>query len=173
MLKKFLPEEHVNSILDIQPEMLKNRGIKGIITDLDNTLVAWNEANMTPELAKWFAALQKAGIAVMILSNNKKKRVERFSAEANIPFIFRARKPLPHAFKRAMKKMNLTKDELVVIGDQIMTDVWGGNQIGAHTILVAPITSTDGWMTRFNRRLEHLVLSKMRQKGWVTWEDSR
>lgn len=172
MLKKFLPEAHVNSVLEISPEMLKEKGIRGIITDLDNTLIAWNKAKMTPELAKWFADLQQSGIAVMILSNNGKNRVSRFSAEARVPCIFRARKPLPYAFRHAMKKMGLKKDELVVIGDQIMTDVWGGNQIGAHTILVAPITTSDGWMTRFNRQMEKIIMSRMRRKGWVTWEDS-
>ncbi|RYL91611.1 YqeG family HAD IIIA-type phosphatase [Sporolactobacillus sp. THM7-4] len=171
MLEKLLPEEHVNSILDIQPEELKKRGIKGVLTDLDNTLVAWNEAHLTPELVKWFAAFKEAGISVMILSNNNERRVKKFSDQADIPYIYRARKPLPFAFKRAMKKMNLSKEELVVIGDQIMTDVWGGNQIGAHTILVAPVASTDGWATKMNRRMERMVLSRMRRKGWIKWED--
>lgn len=171
MLKKFLPDEHVENILDIQPEMLKKRGIKGLVTDLDNTLVAWNEPNITPQLIAWFSSLKKAGISVMIMSNNSEKRVKLFSHPADIPYIFRARKPLPFAFKRAMRIMNVKKDELVVVGDQLMTDVWGGNQVGAHTILVAPIASTDGWATKLNRHLERFILSLMRRKGWLKWEE--
>lgn len=171
MLKKFLPDEHVENILDIQPEGLKKRGIRGLITDLDNTLVAWNEANMTPELLKWFASLEGAGIAVMILSNNSERRVKIFSEPAQVPYIYRAQKPLSHAFRRAMKEMNLKQDQLVVIGDQLMTDVWGGNRIGAHTILVAPVASGDSWMTKVNRRMERFILSRMRRRGWLKWEE--
>ncbi|MDD9147620.1 MULTISPECIES: YqeG family HAD IIIA-type phosphatase [unclassified Sporolactobacillus] len=171
MLKKFLPDEHVESILAIRPEELKKRGVRGLITDLDNTLVAWNESHMTPELVKWFASFKKAGISVMILSNNNEKRVRTFSEPAQVPYIFRARKPFASAFRRAMKEMNLREDELVVAGDQIMTDVWGGNRIGAHTILVVPVTSSDGWATKFSRQMERLILSLMRRRGWLKWED--
>lgn len=171
MLKLFLPEEHVASILDIKPEMLKKRGIRGLITDLDNTLVAWNEASITPELVSWFASLEQAGIATMVLTNNSERRVKAFIGTSNIPYVFRAKKPLLVGFKRAMTKMNLRKDELVVVGDQIMTDIWGGNRIGVHTILVVPIAANDGWLTRLNRLAERLILSQMRRRGWLKWED--
>ncbi|MFX3616019.1 MAG: YqeG family HAD IIIA-type phosphatase [Sporolactobacillus sp.] len=171
MLKLFLPEEHVDSILDIKPEMLKSRGIRGLITDLDNTLVAWDVASITPELVAWFASLQQAGIATMILTNNSERRVKAFTGTAKIPYVFRAKKPLSVGFKRAMHLMNLQRDELVVVGDQIMTDIWGGNRIGAHTILVVPISANDGWATRLNRLVERFILSRMRRRGWLKWED--
>lgn len=171
VLRYFLPDEHVNNIFDIRPEELKKKGIKGLITDLDNTLVAWNEPQMTPELVQWFAALRKSGIEAMILSNNSEHRVKAFSAPAQIPYIYRANKPLSYGFRRAMKRMNLTRDELVVVGDQIMTDVWGANKVGLHTILVAPIASSDAWTTKFNRRIERFILSRMRKRGWLKWEE--
>ncbi|WP_100488660.1 YqeG family HAD IIIA-type phosphatase [Sporolactobacillus pectinivorans] len=171
MLKKFLPDEHVESILDIQPEMLKKKGIKGLITDLDNTLVAWNEAHMTPRLARWFDSLRNADISVMIVSNNNERRVKTFSAPAKIPYICRARKPLAHGFKRAIREMNLNKDEIVVVGDQIVTDVLGGNQFGLHTILVVPVASNDAWFTKINRTVERIILSQMRRRGWLKWEE--
>ncbi|MCO7175652.1 YqeG family HAD IIIA-type phosphatase [Sporolactobacillus kofuensis] len=171
MLKNFLPDEHVASILDIQPKMLKKRGIKALVTDLDNTLVAWDEPDITPELVSWFSSVKDAGISVMILSNNNEKRVKRFSHSADLQYIFRARKPLPFAFIRAMRMMKVKKDELVVVGDQLMTDIWGGNSAGARTILVTPIASTDGWGTKMNRYLERMIMSQMRRKGWIKWEE--
>ncbi|MFT8310016.1 MAG: YqeG family HAD IIIA-type phosphatase [Sporolactobacillus sp.] len=171
VLRKFLPEEHVETILDIKPDKLKQRGIKALVTDLDNTLIAWNESDVTPQLVRWFSSLEKAGISVMILSNNSEKRVKLFSNSAGVSYIYRARKPLPFAFRRAMKIMNVTRDQMVVVGDQLMTDVWGGNQVGAHTILVTPIASTDGRATKMNRHLERFIFSLMRRKGWLKWEE--
>ncbi|MCO7126364.1 YqeG family HAD IIIA-type phosphatase [Sporolactobacillus shoreicorticis] len=171
MLRKFLPDEHVESILDIKPDKLRQRGVKALVTDLDNTLIAWNEKGTTPQLVHWFSSLKKVGISVMILSNNSEKRVKLFSDSAGVSYIYRARKPLPFAFRRAMRIMKVTGDEMVVVGDQLMTDVLGGNQVGAHTILVTPIASTDGWATKMNRHLERFILSLMRRKGWLKWEE--
>jgi HAD superfamily phosphatase (TIGR01668 family) len=171
LLGLFLPNEHVKSIYEINAEDLKERGIKGIITDLDNTLVEWDRPNATPELKKWFQSLLDSNINVTIVSNNNKERVEAFASPVNIPFIFRARKPMRNAFNQALKKMNLKAEEVVVIGDQLLTDVLGGNRIGLHTILVVPVTQTDGLITKFNRRIERSILKKLRQKGLIQWEE--
>lgn len=171
MLKNFLPDQHVKSIFEITPKSLKEKGIKGIITDLDNTLVEWDRPNATPNLIKWFEEMQKENILVTIVSNNNEKRVKAFSEPLKIPFIFQARKPMGKAFRKALKDMNLSKDEAVVIGDQLLTDVLGGNRNGFHTILVVPVASTDGLVTRFNRKIERRILNWFRKKGMLAWED--
>lgn len=171
MLKQFLPNEHVKSILDISPEELKSRGIKGIITDLDNTLVEWDRPLATPQLIKWFEEIKKHKIRVTIVSNNNEARVKAFSDPLQIPFIFKARKPLGPAFRRAIAQMGITKDEAVVIGDQLLTDVLGGNRSGFHTILVVPVAQTDGFWTKFNRFAERRILNWFRKKGMLQWED--
>ncbi|MFC4404048.1 YqeG family HAD IIIA-type phosphatase [Gracilibacillus xinjiangensis] len=171
MLKKFLPNEHVKSVLDITPAKLKEMGIKGVITDLDNTLVAWNVKDATPEIINWFKEMKKYEIKVTIISNNDQERVSVFSEPLEAPYVYSARKPLIHAFKRAAKEMNLAKEDIVVIGDQLMTDVLGGNFAGFHTILVVPIVKTDGKITRLNRMMERRILNWMRKKGMITWED--
>lgn len=171
MLKLFLPNEHVKSIFDIQPDYLKLKGIKGIITDLDNTLVAWDKKDATPEVYKWLENMKDHDIKVMIISNNNRDRVTIFSEPLKTPFVFDARKPLSRAFKKAAKEMELTKDEVVVIGDQLLTDVLGGNFAGFYTILVVPIVETDGKVTRFNRKIERRILSYMRKKGKISWEE--
>lgn len=171
MLKQFLPDEHVKSILEISPDQLKSRGIKGIITDLDNTLVEWDRPNATPALIKWFEELKKKDILVTIVSNNNKERVRAFADPLDIPFIFQARKPLAKAFKKAITQMGIKKEEAVVIGDQLLTDVLGGNRSGFHTILVVPVAQTDGFFTKFNRFAERRILNWFRKKGMVSWED--
>ncbi|MEH7353234.1 YqeG family HAD IIIA-type phosphatase [Neobacillus drentensis] len=171
MLKQFLPDEHVKSILDISPEELKSRGVKGIITDLDNTLVEWDRPLATPQLIKWFDEIKKHNILVTIVSNNNEERVKAFSDPLNIPFIFRARKPMGPAFYKAISQMGIKKEEAVVIGDQLLTDVLGGNRSGFHTILVVPVAQTDGFWTKFNRFVERRILNWFRKKGMLQWED--
>lgn len=171
MLEHFLPNEHVKSILDIKPIELKEKGIKGIITDLDNTLVEWDRPNATPQLIKWFDEIRKENILVTIVSNNNEERVKAFSDPLQIPFIFRARKPMMPAFHKALSKMGIKKDEAVVIGDQLLTDVLGGNRSGFHTILVVPVAQTDGFFTKFNRFAERRLLNWFRKKGMLQWED--
>jgi hypothetical protein len=171
LFKKFLPDRHVKSILDIKPEELKKHHIKGIITDLDNTLVAWYEPEATPALKTWFQEMKAAGIKVTVVSNNSENRVKAFCAPLDVPFISKARKPLTKSFRRAIEKMGLKKDEVVVIGDQLMTDVWGARRLGVYTILVVPVAMTDGFMTRLNRKIERQILNHLRKKGLIYWED--
>lgn len=171
MLKKFLPDEHVKSILDISPAELKAKGIKGIITDLDNTLVEWDRPNATPQLIKWFEEIKQEEILVTIVSNNNEQRVKAFSDPLQIPFIFQARKPMTRAFNKALSQMSIKKEETVVIGDQLLTDVLGGNRSGFHTILVVPVAQTDGFITKFNRFAERRIMNWFRRKGLIQWED--
>lgn len=171
MLSKFLPNEHVKSIFKIDPVSLRQKGIKGIITDLDNTLVAWDVKNATPEIIQWFKEMKEQDIKVTIISNNKQERVKLFSEPLDTPFVYSARKPLSQAFKSAAREMELKKEEIVVIGDQLLTDVLGGNSAGFYTILVVPIVETDEKLTQFNRKIERRILSYMRKKGKISWEE--
>ncbi len=171
MLNNFLPDQFVKNIFEITPELLKEKGVKGIITDLDNTLVEWDRPLATPKIIEWFEDMKKNNIKVTIVSNNKEGRVKSFSAPLNIPFIFAARKPMGKAFNRALMQMELSKAEAVVIGDQLLTDVLGGNRSGFHTILVVPVAQTDGFATRINRKIERRILNWFRKKGKLTWED--
>ncbi|KKE80571.1 YqeG family HAD IIIA-type phosphatase [Oceanobacillus caeni] len=171
MLSRFLPNKYVKSIFDIQPESLKDKGIKGIITDLDNTLVAWDVEHATPEVIEWFNLMKEHDIKITIISNNNVDRVKVFSEPLDTPFIYSARKPLKRAFKKVQKNMGLKKEEIVVIGDQVLTDVLGGNSAGLYTILVVPIVQTDGKITRINRKIERIILKKLRNQGKISWEE--
>lgn len=173
MIKLFLPNEYVDSVFEITPAKLKEQGIKAIITDLDNTLVEWDRKNATPKLIEWLEGMQKEGILVTIVSNNNQLRVEAFSDPIGVPFIYHARKPMGRAFRRAIRDMNVKKDETVVIGDQLMTDVLGGNLNKLYTILVVPVAKTDGFFTKFNRIIERRLLNFFKRKNMIQWEDKK
>ncbi|MCJ7841803.1 YqeG family HAD IIIA-type phosphatase [Lederbergia sp. NSJ-179] len=172
MLNKFLPGEYVKSIYHISPFVLKEKGIKGIITDLDNTLVEWDRPNATPKLIEWLNEMKRHHIKITIVSNNNEERVRIFSDPLNIPFISKARKPMRAAFKKALFKMGLEREETVIIGDQLLTDIFGGNRMGFHTILVMPVANSDGFFTQFNRKIERRIMANFKRKGLIDWEDS-
>lgn len=171
LYKKFMPDEYVKDIFHISPDSLKEKGIKGIMTDLDNTLVEWDRPEATPEIIEWIRSMEQAGLQVTILSNNKELRVKAFCDPIGAPFICAARKPLRKSFTRALSMMGLKKEEVVMVGDQLMTDILGGNRFGVHTILVVPVASSDGFFTKFNRMMERRIMGKLKRSGMIEWEE--
>lgn len=166
-----MPNEYVKDIFHVKPEILKEKGIKGIITDLDNTLVEWDRPGATPEIIKWIEGMREAGILVTIVSNNNETRVKNFSDPLGIPFIHDARKPLNKSFVAARKLMGLRKEETVMIGDQLLTDILGGNRKGLYTILVVPVATSDAFFTKFNRMIERRIMAGLKRRGMITWEE--
>ena len=171
MYNYFLPDEYVKDIFQITPEKLKEKGIKGIITDLDNTLVEWDRPEATPEIIEWIKSMTDAGIQVTIVSNNNEMRVKTFCDPLGAPFICEARKPMRKSFKKALTAMGIRKEEAVMIGDQLMTDILGGNRKGLHTILVVPVANSDGFFTKFNRMMERRIMAGLKRKGMIKWEE--
>jgi HAD superfamily phosphatase (TIGR01668 family) len=165
LLNKLLPRLQVKTIYDIDLNALWEQGIRGIITDLDNTLVGAKAPLATPELVDWLKVVAQLGFQVVIVSNNNRIRVTKFAEPLSLPFIFRAKKPTSAAFRKAIHLMKLQPDQTVVIGDQMMTDVLGGNRMGLYTVLVLPIERRDeGFFTKvINRSLEKVALTWMRR----------
>ncbi|HTG71890.1 MAG TPA: YqeG family HAD IIIA-type phosphatase [Candidatus Udaeobacter sp.] len=172
MFERLLPHMRVNTVYEINLDELHARGVRGIITDLDNTLVGAKEALATPELVQWLDYVRSRGFQVVIVSNNNETRVGKFAAPLNIPYIHAARKPAGKSFRKALSVLRLSAEHTVVIGDQMLTDVLGGNRMGLYTILVTPIAPADeGIMTRVNRRIERFALTRLRKKGlWYEGE---
>lgn len=163
MLKKLVPRQSVHTIYDIDANHLWDFGVRGIITDLDNTLVGARDPHATPELIEWLNRLQKMGFKVVIVSNNNHGRVSAFAEPLGIPFIHRAKKPWNISFHKAMKLLGTSARQTAVIGDQMLTDVLGGNRMGLYTILVQPIAIHDeGFFTRINRRIEKWATARMK-----------
>lgn len=171
MYSFLLPNEFVTSIFEVTPEKLTNLGIKGIITDLDNTLVEWDRADATVELVAWFEMMREAGIKIIIASNNNEARVRAFAEPHGIPFIYRAKKPLGKAYYDAMVQLRLRRDEVAMMGDQLLTDVMGAKRQKIYTFLVRPVADSDGLVTKFNRFVERRVYNDLKRKGQYPWQD--
>jgi len=164
VLKKLYPDRYIRSIYDIDLVDLKAAGIKGVILDLDNTIIARNSSVAPSELKLWIEGLKSEDIKACILSNNWKARVSSIASQIELPLVARAAKPRVGAFKRAMQVLGTTSNETVVVGDQIFTDIFGGNLAGLRTILVTPVSNHEAFHTKILRHLERLVMKRWNQK---------
>lgn len=165
MFSKYKPTWMIEAIYQITPEQLKKKGIKAVLTDLDNTLIAWNNPDGTKELLNWIQTMKEASIPVIVVSNNKAERIHRVVEQLGLDYVARALKPTQKGFKEVEKKFSLPKESLVMVGDQIMTDIRGANGAGIRSILVKPVVETDAWNTKFNRRLEKIVMRQLKKKN--------
>ncbi|RQD77554.1 MAG: YqeG family HAD IIIA-type phosphatase, partial [Candidatus Syntrophonatronum acetioxidans] len=154
MLKLLCPDVYLESIYDLDLEKLKKNGIKGIITDLDNTLISWGDNTIYPSLDQWFEKLKKEGFKICIVSNNSPDRVSTFAEKFNIPAVSGAAKPRRKPFRRALEELEIKPEEAAVLGDQVFTDVLGGNRLGLFTILVIPVSPREFIGTRVVRQME-------------------
>jgi HAD superfamily phosphatase (TIGR01668 family) len=172
LFKMLLPKLRVKTVFDINLEDLYATGYRGIITDLDNTLVGAKAPLAHPELITWFKLVKKMGFELIIVSNNHLERVSAFATPLDIQFVHDARKPSLKPFQKAVNMMGLSNTETIMVGDQMLTDVFGGNRLGLFTVLVQPISVQDeGWTTRINRRVERFALKRLRKKGlWLEEE---
>jgi len=165
MLKLFYPRIYVKSILDIPLDKLKELKIKAFILDLDNTVTEWNSNHVRNEIAEWFAMIKREGFKACILSNNYEQRVQAIAENLGIPFIHRAQKPRRKSFYRAISLLGVTPQETAVIGDQIFTDILGGNRAGLFTILVAPLNRKEFLGTKISRSFEYFLLRRLKKKA--------
>lgn len=160
-MKYLLPSMYVESIYHIDLAKLRARGIDTIISDLDNTLVPWVENKVNPELKQWLENLKAQGFKVCLVSNALERRIAHFRTELNVPGLSRANKPSRKAFRQALALLGSRPETTAMIGDQVFTDVLGGNRLGLFTILVVPLSDRDFFMTRIVRIFERWVLRHM------------
>lgn len=173
MLNSFKPTWMVESIYQITPEQLKKANIKAVLTDLDNTLIAWNNPEATEETIQWIERMKQHDIKVIILSNNSKKRVGKVASLLELDFIASAMKPLTRGFNKAIKVYSFPKEEWLMVGDQIITDIKGANNAGFKSVLVKPILDSDAWNTRLNRFVELKIMNYLIKKdSEMKWRDS-
>lgn len=165
--KKFIPDLYVSSISDIPYTKLYEEGKRLILTDLDNTLISYKEKNPTKELFDWKNKLEHMGFEIIIISNSRKHRVKYFADLLGLKYVMFAKKPLKMGFKKAMKMADrkYKLDEIVELGDQLMTDVYGSRRMGLYTILVQAIDNkTEKMVTKVNRILERKVIKSVKKK---------
>ncbi|GAB4113516.1 MAG: YqeG family HAD IIIA-type phosphatase [Candidatus Caldatribacteriota bacterium] len=172
MLEILKPKVYVKSIYNIDLKKLKEKKrIKGIIVDLDNTLVAWGGNKIDQRVINWVKEAKKLEFKLCIVSNTNAKRVEKFAQFLNIPYYSKFYKPFSAPFFNGLKVLKTEKKETVVIGDQIFTDIWGGNRLKLITILVKPIINRDSIGTFFHRNLERIILSYWLKRNLINLEN--
>lgn len=151
------PNLYLKNVKEIKYEMLKNNGIKGLILDVDNTLLDYYK-NMLDGLENWCEAMKEKGIKFCIASNsNNRDKVDNISKKLGIPYIFFAKKPLKGGLNKAARLMQIKNEEVAVVGDQIFTDVLGANRCKMFSILVDPINEKDMFVTIIKRPIENLI----------------
>lgn len=166
MFEILKPKVYVDSIYNIDLKKLKKvKNIKGIIVDLDNTLVAWGKKEVSKRVIDWVKEAKKLELKICIVSNTSSKRVAELAKIFDIPYHSKYFKPFSIAFNNGLKILDTKKSETAVIGDQIFTDIWGGNRLKLLTILVAPIVKKDSIGTFLHRNFEKIIISFWVKKG--------
>lgn len=157
------PNRYIEKVTDIDVKFLEENSIKGLILDVDNTLIDYDK-KMIDGLEQWAEKLKQNNIKLCILSNsNKKDKVKKISEVLEVPYFYFAKKPFKFGFKKAKTLLNLENKNIAVVGDQIFTDVLGANRCKMYSILVKPIAEKDIWITVFKRPLENKIIEKYKK----------
>ena len=167
MFNKFFPDEYMVSTYVISFEKLYKEGYRGVIFDIDNTLVP-HGAPADERAKKLFARLEKIGFQSCLLSNNQEPRVKMFNQDIQTNYIYNSHKPSTKNYVKAMEKMGTDKENTLFVGDQLFTDVWGAKRAGIRNILVKPIHPKEEIQIVLKRYLERIVLffyKKEQKKG--------
>lgn len=159
----YVPDCYQESIFTVNYELLKNKGIKCLLFDLDNTIIPENKKTCPASVKELFSKL-KEDFQVIIFSNSPKKRVSMIANELGVAYVYLAFKPSPKKFLEVMKNYKYGENEMAIIGDQIVTDVKGGNRVGILSILVNPVSKYDPFWTKLGRIRERKIIKKLRQK---------
>ena len=172
MLQKFYPDEYRESAYGLDYEGLRGQGYKGIIFDIDNTLVP-HGAPADEKSIVLFKRLRGLGYSCVLLSNNKEPRVKSFADEVGARYIYKAGKPSSAGYRRAMELMGTDRTNTLFVGDQLFTDVWGAKNTGIHSILVKPINPKEEIQIVLKRYLERIVLYFYRKKVMAEGKEDR
>mgnify|MGYP002673743918 CR=1 FL=1 len=157
MLQQFYPKEDYPSTYEIPFEMYYQKGYRGILFDVDNTLVEHDQP-ATSRAIELFAHLREIGFETCVISNNKEYRVKPFADAVGTTYVYKADKPSPKGYREGMKRMNTTPENTLFVGDQLFTDVWGANRAGIRSILVKQIAKHEEIQIVLKRKLEKIVL---------------
>lgn len=158
------PDYYCDKVTDITVDLLEKNDIKGLVLDVDNTLIDFDK-NLLEGAKEWLDKVKEAEIRCIILSNsNKVQKVKMVAEMLEIPYIYFATKPFKRGFEKAKEKLGLENCKIAVVGDQIFTDVIGANRSHMFSILVNPIAKKDIWMTKLKRPLEEMIIKSYVKK---------
>ena len=163
-MRLFRPHITYNHYLDIDLTLLKDLGINTILFDIDNTLAPHDQKDATKDNIDFILKTKSMGFKVFIISNNVEERVETFAKDLNLKTYPFAMKPLKKTYQRIVKE-NDHLGKIAIVGDQLLTDILGGNRMKFITIYTKPIAPRDLNVTKINRNFERVLLNNMKKKG--------
>lgn len=160
-----MPDLGLNSVTDISMKIINKLKIKAILLDVDNTIAAHGSLDPFDGVVEWLTMLKKKGIKVVLSSNNFRKRVEPFAISLNLPFVAFSLKPFGVGIIRAKKILKEPNKNILVVGDQVFTDILGANLVGMKSILLKPQSSdADPLEVKIKRKLEKKVWDKLERR---------
>ncbi len=160
-LDKYLRPDYIfDSYRDVTPQFCKENNIKAIVSDIDNTLVTYDDAEPTPEVAAWYHALTESGVRIAFASNNDETRVALFNRSLGAPAIAKSGKPLTGGVRSMIEQMNGTLENTVLLGDQLLTDIMAANRLGIRSIVVPPIKDKKSLFFRAKRAIEKPFMAR-------------
>ncbi|MCK7486421.1 MAG: YqeG family HAD IIIA-type phosphatase [Bacillus subtilis] len=157
------PDDYQKTVFDVDYDRLQRIGVDVLFIDVDNTLIPYDETLPDSRTLELLDGLKKRGFRTVLISNNHEPRVRMFADACGLPFVHGAKKPFRSGFQRAEALAgNPDPSRVAVVGDQFMTDVYGGKRMGYRVVVVDAIKrKTEKWYTRLNRRLERLALADL------------
>ena len=161
----FVPEYYFETFDKASAEFLASIGVKGIVLDVDNTLEPYENPTPGAHVVSWLESLKAQGISAAIVSNNGGERINLFNKELGLPAYYKAKKPFKKNVLNAMADMGTNKENTILMGDQVFTDVWAAHNTGIRAILVPPIKDKTDPLTKLKRLLEKPVLKKYRKRN--------
>lgn len=162
----FKPDYYVRNFENIDLDRLKKAGIRLLLCDIDNTLVAFNDPDSNEKVKKFLNKVRRSGIDVALCSNAAPKRAKRFAKDLEVEKVFYLSfKPTSRNIKKAMEYYHVSPEQTALLGDQLLTDMLGGHLAGCYTILTAPIIEKDKFDTRINRFFENFIYRYYEKKN--------
>lgn len=160
----FQPNHYCHRLTDVTVEQLHQWEIQTLLLDVDNTLSTHHSQIPLDGIPRWIEEMKQANIALMIVSNAKKERVAPFAERLGLDYFWLCKKPLPFRLKKAMKQLGVSRENVMLCGDQLFTDMPAGNLCGIQTLLVTPAQPEQGWTFRVRRRLERPLLKRYQKE---------
>jgi len=159
-MKLFKPDLKVESLTDINIPYWYDKGVRCVLIDLDNTISPWRTDNITDEAYSMISGCRDAGITVVLFTNASEKRAKEAAWKAGVAYYAKVRKPFTFRYKKAIAELGCKAGQVMAVGDQIFTDVLGGNLAGCVTVLTEPLTEVEFIGTRLLRFLEKWVVGR-------------
>lgn len=169
MKNMMMPDYMFRTYREVTPEFLQSLGVKAVLSDVDNTLAPYEQAEPDEALMAWVNSLKNVGIQIAFISNNHQERIDLFNASLGVPAYAKSGKPFKKGLLRAMTDMGTDTSNTIMLGDQLLTDAWAAHAAGIPAIIVPPIKDKRNLFFRFKRWLEKSTVRKFKKKHGIEW----